>query len=198
MLDGMIVTEMIFPLPSMSISLIIIAELGSHEMQRLVSLRSPLEVAGMFQRSSLTTVAVLAAGGALIAGCSNSSSSSSSAPASAAAATTSAAATASSAAASAAATGISAADCKIISQVSGSVISTLTPLQSESTSKASAALKAYVATLSADENKLTSAGGKAALNAFINAVLKASTETPSQATGGLETAIGNLGSACSS
>jgi hypothetical protein len=195
MLDGMIVTEMIFPLPSMSISLIIIAELGSHEMQRLVSLRSPLEVAGMFQRSSLTTVAVLAAGGALIAGCSSSSSSSSSAPASAAAATTSAAATASSPAA---ATGISAADCKIISQVSGSVISTLTPLQSESTSKASAALKAYVATLSADENKLTSAGGKAALNAFINAVLKASTETPSQATGGLETAIGNLGSACSS
>ena len=151
----------------------------------------------MFQRSSLTVVAVLAVGGALIAGCSSSSSSSSSAPASAPAATTSAATTAASSPA-AGATGVSAADCTIISQVSGSVISTLTPLQSESTSKASAALKAYVATLSADENKLTSAGGKAALNAFINAVLKASTETPSQATGGLETAIGNLGSACSS
>jgi cytochrome c556 len=93
---------------------------------------------------------------------------------------------------------VSAADCKIISQVSGSVISTLAPLQSESTSKASASLKTYVATLTADEAKLTSAGGKAALGAFIAAVNKASTETPAQATGGLETAIGNLGSACAS
>jgi hypothetical protein len=152
----------------------------------------------MFQRSSLTVVAVLAAGGALIAGCSSSSSSSSSAPASAAAATTSAAATASSPAASAAATGVSAADCQIISQVSGSVISTLTPLQSEPTSKAAPALKAYVAKLTADEAKLTSAGGKAALSSFIAAIQKASTETASQATSGLETAIGNLGSACSS
>jgi len=46
----------------------------------------------MFQRSSLTVLAVLAVGGALVAGCSSSSSSSSSAPASASAATTSAAA----------------------------------------------------------------------------------------------------------
>ena len=146
----------------------------------------------MFQRSSLTVVAVLAVGGVLIAGCSSSSSSSSSAPA----ATTSAAATTAASSPAAAATGVSAADCTIISQVSGSVISTLTPLQSESTSKASAALKAYVATLTADEAKLTSAGGKAALASFIAAVNKASTETPSEATSGLETAIGNLGSAC--
>jgi hypothetical protein len=154
----------------------------------------------MFQRSSLTVLAVLTVGGALIAGCSSSSSSSSSAPASAPAATTSAAASApaSSPAASAATTGVSAADCKIISSISGSVISTLTPLQSESTSKAAAALKAYVATLTADEAKLTSAGGKAALGSFIAAVQKASTETPSEATAGLETAIGNLGSACPS
>jgi len=149
----------------------------------------------MFQRSSLTVLAVLAVGGALIAGCSSSSSSSSSAPASAPAATTSAAASAP-ASSSAAATGVSAADCTIISQISGSVISTLTPLQSESTSKAAAALKTYVATLTADEAKLTSAGGKAALGAFIAAVQKASTETPAEATSGLETAIGNLGSAC--
>ena len=149
----------------------------------------------MFQRSSLTVVAVLAVGGALIAGCSSSSSSSSSAPASAPAATTSAAASAP-ASSSAAATGVSAADCKIINPISSSVITTLAPLQSESTSKAAADLKAYVATLTADEAKLTSPAGKAALGSFISAIQKAMTETPSQATGALETAITNLGSAC--
>jgi len=152
----------------------------------------------MFQRSSLSVLAVAAMGGALIAGCSSSSSSSSSAPASAPAATTSAAASTPASSASGAASSVSAADCKIISQVSGSVISTLTPLQSESTAKAAASLKTYVATLTADEAKLTSAGGKAALGSFIAAVQKASTESVSQATSGLESAIGNLGSACSS
>ena len=149
----------------------------------------------MFQRSSLTVLAVLAVGGALIAGCSSSSSSSSSAPASAPAATTSAAASAP-ASSSAAATGVSAADCKIINPISSSVITTLAPLQSESTTKAAADLKAYVATLTADEAKLTSPAGKAALGSFISAIQKALTETPSQATGALETAITNLGSAC--
>jgi len=149
----------------------------------------------MFQRSSLTVLAVLAVGGALIAGCSSSSSSSSSAPASAPAATTSAAASAP-ASSSAAATGVSAADCKIINPISSNVITTLAPLQSESTSKAAAALKAYVAKLTADEAKLTSPAGKAALGSFISAIQKALTETPSQATGALETAITNLGSAC--
>jgi len=152
----------------------------------------------MFQRSSLTVLAALAVGGALVTGCSSSSSSSSSAPASASAATTSAAASApaSSPAASAAATGVSAADCKIINPISDGVISTLTPLQSEPTSKATVALKAYVAKLTADEAKLTSAGGKAALGSFISAMEKAMTESPSEAAGSLETAITNLGSAC--
>ncbi len=149
----------------------------------------------MFQRSSLTVVAVLAVGGALIAGCS-SSSSSSSAPASAPAATTSAAATTAASSPAAAATGVSAADCKIINPISSSVITTLTPLQSESTTKAAADLKAYVAKLTADEAQLTSPAGKAALGSFISAIQKALTETPSQATGALETAITNLGSAC--
>jgi hypothetical protein len=153
----------------------------------------------MFQRSSLSALAVVAVGGALIAGCSSSSSSSSTAPASSAPAATSAAAsTGASGAPSGSTTAITAADCKIINQVSSGVISTLTPLQSESTAKAAASLKAYVATLTTDEAKLTSAGGKAALGSFIAAVKKASTETVSQATGGLETAIGNLGSACAS
>ena len=153
----------------------------------------------MFQRSSLSVLAVLAVGGALIAGCSSSSSSSSSAPASSApAATTSAAATtAASSAASGAASAVSAADCKIISPISAGVIKVLTPLQTESTSKAEAGIKAYIATLSTDEAKLTSPAGKAALGSFIAAFKKAETETTAQATTTVTTAIGNLGSACS-
>jgi len=147
----------------------------------------------MFQRSSLSVVAVLAVGGALIAGCSSSSSSSSSAPASAAAAASTAA---SSPAASAAATGVSAADCTIINGISAGVIQVLTPLQSESTSKAAVTLKAYISTLTADEAKLTSPAGKAAVASFISALQKSLTETPAQATGPLTTAIGNLASAC--
>jgi len=150
----------------------------------------------MFQRSSLSVVAALAVGGALIAGCSSSSSSSSSAPASAPAATTSAAATTAASSPAAAATGVSAADCKIINPISSSVITTLTPLQSESTSKAATDLKAYVAKLTADEAKLTSPGGKAAVSSFISALKKAQNESTSTATGTLTTAIGNLGSAC--
>lgn len=151
----------------------------------------------MVQRSSLSVLAVLAVGGALIAGCS-SSSSSTSAPAatsSAPAATTSAA---SSPAASAAATGVSAADCKIISPISAGVISTLAPLQTESTSKAAAGIKAYVTKLSGDEAKLTSTAGKAALGSFISALEKSLTESTSAATGTITTAIGNLSSACPS
>jgi len=148
----------------------------------------------MFQRSSLSALAALAVGGALIAGCS-SSSSSTSAPAATSAA---ASAAASSPTASAAATGVSAADCKIISQISGSVISTLTPLQSESTSKAAAGISAYIVKLKADQAELTSAAGKAALGSFISSLQKSLTESTSAATGTVTTAIGTLGSACSS
>ena len=57
-------------------------------------------------------------------------------------------------------------------------------------------MKAYIATLTADEAKLTSPAGKAALASFIAALQKSLTETPSQATGPLTTAIGNLATAC--
>src|ERR1700685_1571251 len=119
-----------------------------------------MEVADMFQRSSLSVLAVLAVGGALIAGCSSSSSSSPSAPASSTAAATTSAGASTPAYSPAAAPGVSAADCKIISPISAGVVGTLTPLQTESTSKAEAGIKAYITKLSADEAQLTSAAGK--------------------------------------
>ena len=157
----------------------------------------------MSRRSSLTVLAVLAASGALIAGCSSSSSSSSStptaaatsAPASVSAPATSASAPASSTAASSS-TKPSAADCVTINKISSGVISTLTPLQTESTAKATVALKAYLAKLTTEEATLTSPGGKAALGSFITALGKSMTETQAQATTTLTTAIGNLSSAC--
>ena len=142
----------------------------------------------MSRRSSLSVLAVLAAGGALIAGCSSSSSSSSSTP-------TAATSAAGSTGASSSGTP-SMADCVIISKVSSNVLSTLSPLQNEPASKGEVALKAYIATLSADEAKLTSTRGKAALGAFVSALEKASTETASTAAGSLTTAIGNLADAC--
>jgi hypothetical protein len=158
-----------------------------------------MEVPDMSRGSSLTVLAVLAASGALIAGCSSSSSSSSSTPSAAAtsaSASVSAPATSASAAASSA-NKPSAADCVTINKISSGVISTLTPLQSESTTQAAATLKTYLAKLTTQEATLTSPGGKAALGSFISALQKASTETPAQATSGLTTAIGNLASACS-
>jgi hypothetical protein len=148
----------------------------------------------MSQRSSLGALAVLAASAALVAGCS-SSSSSTTAPSSPA--TSAAPTTASAPATSAAATGVSAADCKIINPISSGVAAKLVPLQSEPKAKAEAGIKAYLAELSADEAKLTSADGKAALGAFITALEKSLTETTSQATTTLTSAIGALGSACS-
>jgi NitT/TauT family transport system substrate-binding protein len=152
----------------------------------------------MFQRSSLSALAIVAVGGALIAGCSNSTSATS-APAatSSAAAAASTTAAAASTASSAAAGAVSAADCKILAPISADAISTLTPLQSESTSQAEAGMKSYIAKLTADEAQLTSPAGKAALGSFITALGKTLTEPQSQAISGLTTAIGNLGSACS-
>ena len=129
----------------------------------------------MSRRSSLSVLAVLAASGALIAGCSSSSSSSSSTPTASA---TSAAASATSASARrrpprprpASSTKPSTADCATISSISSGVVTTLTPLQTESPAKAEAALKAYIAKLTTDQAKLTSPGGKAALGSFITAL----------------------------
>jgi hypothetical protein len=157
----------------------------------------------MSRRSSLTVLAVLAASGALIAGCSSSSSSSSSTPTAAAtsAASVSAPATSASAPASSTAAGSStkpsAADCVTINKISSGVVAVLEPLQTESTAKAAAALKGYVAPLTTQAATLTSPAGKAALGSFITAFKKAQTETTSQATTTVTTAIANLGAACS-
>ncbi len=148
----------------------------------------------MSRRSSLSILAVLAASGALIAGCSSSSSSASSTPTASAPATSASAPASSTAAGSSAKP--SAADCTIINKISSGVVTTLEPLATESTSKASATLKAYLGTLSSQQAQLTSPGGKAAVASFIAALEKASNETPAQATPGLTTAIGNLAAAC--
>jgi hypothetical protein len=157
----------------------------------------------MYRRSSLSILAVLAASGALIAGCSSSSSSSSSAPtASATPATASAPATSAPASAPASSTAAgsstkpSAADCVTINKISSGVVAVLEPLQTESASKADAALKGYVALLTTQAATLTSPAGKAALGSFITAFKKAQTEPESQATTTVTTAIANLSSAC--
>ena len=157
-------------------------------------------------------LAVIAVGGccALLAACSSSNASSaastaSSAASSAAAAANSAASSAASAVSSAAsaiasaaggASGASAADCVIIKQVDSNAISTLAPLQADSAAQATAALKTYITQLQGDEAKLTSAGGKSALGAYITALQKASTESTADATTTITGALGTLGSAC--
>jgi hypothetical protein len=156
----------------------------------------------MSRRSSLTVLAVLAASGALITGCTSSSSSSSSTPTAAAtSASASVSATPASASASSTAGGSStkpsAADCVTINKDSSGVVAVLEPLQSESTAKATAALKGYVALLTTQAATLTSPAGKAALDSFIAAFKKAETEPTAQATTTVTTAIANLSSACS-
>jgi hypothetical protein len=163
-------------------------------------------------RAPRRALAVIAVGGccALLAACSSSNASSaastaSSAASSAASVASSAASAAASAASSAASaiasaaggsSGASAADCVIIKQVDSNAISTLTPLQSDSTAQATAALKTYITQLQADQAKLTSAGGKSALSAYIAALQKASTESTADATTTITSALGTLGAAC--
>ena len=156
----------------------------------------------MSQLKSLTVLA-LAAAGLLAAGCSSSSSSSSSVPAatspaaSATAAATSPSATPPAASSPAAAVGQpSAADCKIIKPISASAIAKLTPLSSEPKAKATAGMQAYIATLTAAEAKLTSAGGKKAIGDFITSLEKSQTESTSAATTLMIAALGSLGKAC--
>jgi len=158
----------------------------------------------MSRRSSLTVLAVLAASGALIVGCSSSGSSSSStptatatsAPVSSPTPVTSASAPASSTAAGSSTTP-SAADCVTLNKISSGVVAVLEPLQSESTAKATTALKGYVALLTTQAATLTSPAGKSALDSFIAAFKKAETESTAQATTTVTTAIANLGAACS-
>jgi hypothetical protein len=156
-------------------------------------------------RRALTMIAV---GGccAVLAACGSSASSASSAAvASASAAESSAAAVASSVASSASAavssalagtSGVSAADCVIIKQVSGSAITTLVPLQTDSPAQATAALKTYVTQLQADQAKLTSAQGKSVMSAWIAALQKASTESTADATTTITAALAPLEAAC--
>ena len=141
---------------------------------------------------------------AALAACSSSASSSASSAASSAASVASSAASsaasvassAASAVSSAASSGVSAADCVIIKQVSGSAITTLTPLQSDTPAQATAALKTYVTQLQADQAKLTSYQGKSVLSAWIAAIQKASTQSTADATTTITGALAPLEAAC--
>ena len=137
-------------------------------------------------------LAMIAAGGicTVLAACS--SSGSSSAPA----APSSVASSAASVASSAASSGVSAADCVVIKQVDSSAISTLTPLATDSTAQATAALQAYVTQLLGDQAKLTSAAGKSALSAYIASLKTASNQSTADATTTITTALGKLAAAC--
>jgi hypothetical protein len=157
-------------------------------------------------------LAVIAVGGccAVLAACGSSAASSASSAASAAessaagiessaaAVASSAEAAASSAVSSALAgtSGVSAADCAIIKPVSTSAITTLIPLQSDTPAQATAALKAYVTQLQADQAKLTSAQGKSVMSAWIAALQKASTESTADATTTITAALAPLSAAC--
>jgi hypothetical protein len=70
-------------------------------------------------------------------------------------------------------------------------------MESESTTKAAAAMTTYIGQLTADEAKLTSAAGKAALSAYIADLGKAETESTSAATTTITSALGTLSAACS-
>jgi hypothetical protein len=83
-----------------------------------------------------------------------------------------------------------------INKISGGVVAVLEPLQTESTAKAAATLKGYVALLTTQEATLTSPAGKAAVSKFISAFKKAETETTAQGTTTVTTAIANLGAVC--
>ena len=84
-----------------------------------------------------------------------------------------------------------------LNKISSGVVAVLEPLQSESTAKATTALKGYVALLTTQAATLTSPAGKSALDSFIAAFKKAETESTAQATTTVTTAIANLGAACS-
>jgi hypothetical protein len=154
----------------------------------------------MYERKASALVILIAGIGILAAGCSSSSTSAASSPSAAATSATPAATSATPAATSAtpaASVGaLPAADCTIIKPISASAIAQLTPLQTDSKTKAAAAIKAYVAQLETAESKLTSTQGKADLNALITALEKSGTEPQTEATTAITAALGKVGAAC--
>jgi hypothetical protein len=156
----------------------------------------------MYERKASALVILIAGIGILAAGCSSSSTSAASSPSatttasSPSAAATSATPAATSATPAASVGALPAADCTIIKPISASAIAQLTPLQTDSKTKAAAAIKAYVAQLETAESKLTSTQGKADLNALITALEKSGTEPQTEATTAITAALGKVGAAC--
>ncbi|MCX4095910.1 hypothetical protein [Nocardia sp. alder85J] len=88
---------------------------------------------------------------------------------------------------------IPASDCTVLKQVGGSVVGTLTPLQSQPPDQAAAGMASYVANLRAKEGQLSSPEAQADLEGLASALENAS--GPQDASS-IYTAIGRLNSAC--
>jgi len=151
----------------------------------------------MYKRKASAIVVLLAGIGFLATGCSTSSSSTTSAASSAAATPASSPSAASASATPAAAAGaLPAADCAILKPISGSAISTLTPLATDPKAKAAAALTSYIAQLETAAGKLTSAQAKADLAPLITGLKKSETQTQAQSAPVITAALGKLATAC--
>jgi hypothetical protein len=160
----------------------------------------------MSHRTSLQGLVLVLAAAGLAAGCSSSSSPSSSASSalssassvvsSAESAASSASSAASAAESAAGVASVSAADCTILKPIASNALSELTPLQSESSSKQTAAINAYVASLQPALAKLTSEGGKQLLSGYIAAVQKLPSQSTADATTSMTEEYGKLVAAC--
>jgi hypothetical protein len=120
---------------------------GRHEWRR-VPVQHP--------RSIIPSLAVLALAGALTAGCGSSSGPADSSSGSAAPA------------ASASADALSAADCAVIKPLAADAATSLAPVKAEPTAQASTTMATYISTLGKALAEVTSAQGKADLDAFID------------------------------
>jgi hypothetical protein len=138
------------------------------------------------------TLAVAGAACAGLAACSSSISSVASNPPGS---TSSLPAISTSGAASAIASALSSSDCTVLKDISGSAITTLTPLETDP-SKASSLLKTYIAQLTADESKVTSTAAKNQIKAWIAALNKSQTESTADATSTITKALGSIAKGC--
>jgi hypothetical protein len=136
--------------------------------------------------SIIPSLVVLALAGSLAAGCGSSSSPASTSSSSAAPAT--------SAAANAAATdALPAADCAVIKPIAADAATFLAPVEAEPTAQAATTIATYITTLGKVLANVTSAQGKADLDAFIDDLKSASAANADK----LEAAIQKLAADCS-
>jgi len=133
-------------------------------------------------RNLIPHLVVLALAGSLAAGCSSASSPASTASNSAAATSASAGA----------ADALPAADCAVIKPIAADAATSLAPVQTEPTAQAATTMATYITTLSKALANITSAQGKADLDAFIDDLKSASAANADK----IEAAIAKLATDC--